>query len=348
MLAAPALANSQVKKITDVLGNTIEISGIPKRILLLDATDYFSVSALIPDPFERIIGWASAVRLDLGATSILEGVEIPQVGSLSPDTLSLEAIVALRPDLVVASNYMLPHGGSAIKTTLGRLSIPVAWTSGYDDALPPDVKLARAMNFWGSILDRQDRAQRFMKQAFTRYNAIRACPVPDHQPRTYMEIQTTYDHCCWAAGRAFFGELFAMAGGDLLAGSDGWGAEISEEGLISLDPEVYIATGGNFAPAHQPAIGPGLDVEMGRRGLARAADRTALRNTTAVQNKRVHGIWNGLISSPLLTPILAEYLAQWLHPERCASLDPKATLESINTFLSRPIPGPLGLSLEGS
>lgn len=347
-LAAPALVRAQPRVITDILGNQVELAGTPERIVLLDATDYFSVSALIPDPFDRIVGWASAARLDLGATSILDTVEIPEVGNLSPDTVSLEAIIALQPDMVVASNYMLPQTGSVIEDTLNRLSIPVVWTSGHDDALSPDLKLARAMNIWGSTLDQQDRAQEILDLAIARYGAVRACAKPNHRPRTYMEIQTTYDQCCWAAGRAFFGDLFDIAGGELLAGSDGWGRQLSEEGLISLNPEVYIATGGNFVPARQPGIGPGLDVTAGRAGLVRAADRVALRNTPAVQNNRVHGIWTGLITSPLLTPILAEYLAMWLHPSACASLDPDATLAKINTFLSQPIPGPLGLSTEAS
>ncbi len=157
---------------------------------------------------------------------------------------------------------------------------------------------------------------------------------------------STYDDCCWAAGSAFWGPLFDMAGGDLLAGSDGWGRKLSDEGLITLKPEVYIATGGSFAPQLQPAIGPGLDPEAGRRGLAKLAARPALAQTPAVRHGRVHGVWSGLITSPILVPVLTECLATWEQPAGCAELDPVATMDKINAFLSEPLPGPLWLSLE--
>lgn len=347
-LAAPRLALAQPVQITDVLGNRVDLPRTPERIVLLDATDYFSVSALVPDPFARIAGWASRARLDLEGTSLLSGIDMPEVGGIAPDSISPEAILALDPDLVVASAYMLPPGQSSLETALADLSIPLMWSGGYDGALAPDRKLVRAMEFWGKVLGVPERAQAVVNFANTRYDAIRACVANGPRPRTYMEIQTTYDSCCWAAGRAYFGDLFDIAGGELLAGSDGWGAQLSEEGLIALAPEVYIASGGNFAPMRQPSIGPGLDPDEGRKGLAKAADRLALRKTPAVKSGRVHGIWTGLITSPLLTPILAEYLALWLHPERCSSLSPGATLGRINEFLADPIPGPLGLSLAES
>lgn len=345
-LAAPRLALAQPVQVTDVLGNKVDLPKVPERIVLLDATDYFSVSALVPDPFARIAGWASRARLDLEGTSLLNGIDMPEVGSISPDSISPEAILALNPDLVVASAYMLPPGHSSLETALAGLSIPLMYSGGYDGALAPDRKLARAMGFWGKVLGVPDRAQAIMNFANDRYDAVRACVANRPRPRTYMEIQTTYDDCCWAAGRAYFGDLFDIAGGELLAGSDGWGAKLSEEGLIAFAPEVYIASGGNFAPGRQPAIGPGLEPDEGRRGLARAANRLALRNTPAVMSGRVHGIWTGLITSPLLTPILAEYLALWLHPEHCSRLSPTETLGRINEFMADPIPGPLGLSLE--
>ncbi len=345
-VAAPHVVRSQTTNIVDVLGNDIEIPKLPERIVLLDATDYFSVSALVPNPFEYIVGWASLARVDLGATTILNGINIAEVGKLSADTVSLESILALKPDLVVASSYMLPPGGSAIQDTLSKFSIPLAWTSGYNDALSPDVKLRRGLRFWGDVLGKQVQARQIIDFANSRYATVRACTDTGYRPRTYMEIQTTYDACCWAAGRALFGDLFDIAGGELLTGSDGWGTQLSEEALIQMAPEVYVATGGNFAPDRQPAIGPGLDTATGRNGLARAADRKALRNSPAVRDGRVHGVWTGLITTPILTPVFAEYLGSWLHPQNCSNLDPSTTLDTINTYLAHPIPGPLGLSLE--
>lgn len=343
-LALPSVLRAQGVATQDVLGNPLALDALPQRIVLLDATDVLALSALLPDPLERVVGWASLARLDLGAETSLKAADLPEVGKLSPDTLSAEAILGLAPDLVVASAYMLPPGvPSPLLALLEQAGIPVVWTSGHDAALPPEQSLRMAMAFWGAVLGQEARATEIAEFGLSRFAAVRACATGP-RPRTYMEIMSTYDECCWAAGRAFWGPLFDMAGGELLAGSDGWGGQLSEEGLAALQPEVYIATGGSYAPQLQPAIGPGLDPAEGRRGLARLADRAALKQTPAVLKGRVHGIWSGLITSPLLVPILAECLGRWLHPGGCAGLDPQATLDRLNTFLSHPLNGPLWLS----
>ncbi|QEW20000.1 ferrichrome/ferrioxamine B periplasmic transporter [Marinibacterium anthonyi] len=344
-LVAPSLARADAIRAVDVLGNVIALDGPARRIVLLDATDAVSMAALVPDPLDRIAGWASLGRLDLGDNP-LKSAAVPEVGKLAPDTLSAEAILGLKPDLVVASAYMLPPGvPSPLLSLLQAAGIPVAWTSGHDGALPPEQSLDRSMAFWGAVLGQGARASRITDFGLSRFAAVRACSGGE-RPRTYMEIMSTYDDCCWAAGQAFWGPLFDMAGGALLAGSDGWGGKLSDEGLVALQPQVYVATGGSYAPQLQPAIGPGLDPAEGRAGLARLAARSALKGSPAVRAGRVHGIWSGLITAPILVPVLAECLGRWLHPEGCAALDPAATLSTLNSCLSHPIKGPLWLSLD--
>ncbi|TNJ43299.1 ABC transporter substrate-binding protein [Phaeobacter sp. B1627] len=344
LLCAPSLARAGGREVVDVLGNVVRLKAAPQRILLLDASDYYMMAALLPDPGGRIVGWASAARLDLGAQAERLGAVFPEVGGISPDTVSVEAILGLEPDLVVTSAYMSPQTAT-LAQHLENAGIPVAWSGDYGQSMGPQEKLQRSLGFWGELLDQQARAGELRDQSMARFDALTAAPAPGPLPRVYMEIMTTYDSCCWAAGRAFWGDLFQLAGGDLLAGSDGWGAQLSPEGLLGLNPEVYIATGGNFAPGLQPAIGPGLDPEQGRSGLRKAADRQGLRNSDAVVQGRIHGIWSGLISSPLFGPLLAECLAKWLHPEHFRELDPVMTLAALNRYFPAPLPGPLWASL---
>jgi iron complex transport system substrate-binding protein len=48
-----------------------------------------------------------------------------------------------------------------------------------------------------------------------------------------------------------------------------------------------------------------------------------------------------------LNPLFVEIAAKWLHPDRCADLDPARTLEDINRrFLAQPVAGPLWVSLK--
>ncbi|MBL3574689.1 ABC transporter substrate-binding protein [Rhodovulum sulfidophilum] len=347
-LAAPRLARAGAGiEARDVLGNRVALPAPPERIVLLDATDLISMAALIAEPGARLAGWASVPRLDLGRAAWLAPEGLPVVGKLSPDTVSAEGILALSPDLVVASAYMLPPGGSVLESVLRAAGIPLAWTGGHDRALPPGDKLDRAMGFWGAVLDRPQTARELAAWGRARFDAVRAA-TSGPRPRTYMEIMSTYDTCCWAAGHAFWGGIFEIAGGHLLEASDGWGAKLGPEGLIAFDPEVYIATGGSFAPELQPGIAPGLDPGQGREGLARAAARPALKDSAATRAGRVHGIWSGLATAPLMAPVLADCLGAWLHPETGANLDPRRTLTALNDRFARPLPGPLWLSLDAA
>lgn len=349
LIAAPAIgfdaSAEQVPQLVDVLGRAVPLARRPNHIVLLDASDLYAVSALIPDASERVVGWASAARLDLGAEAWRLDADFTEVGGISPDTVSIEAILALEPDLVVSSAYMLPPQGSVLQQQLEASGIPVAWSSGYDHAFGPEKKLQRAMAFWGALFDQQTRAAALARFGAQRFTRLASAPKPRPLPRVYMEIMTTYDTCCWAAGESFWGDLFSLVGGDLIAGSTGWGAQISEEALLSLNPEVYVATGGNFSATLQPPIAPGRDLTLGQSGLRKAADRRALRHTDAVRNGRVHGIWSGLISSPVLVPILAEIMAQWLHPEQFSDVDPTQTLAELNSYFAEPLPGPMWASL---
>lgn len=337
-------------KIIDVLGNVIALDALPRRIVLLDATDMMTMAALEENSEDKVVGWASADRLDLGDKTEYFSKTIPEVGKLSPNTLSIEAIVALKPDLVVASAYMLPpNGSSAIVKKLLQFSIPVAWTSGYDNALPPEKLLRKSLSFWGAVLGREQRADQLIKLSLSHLKAVKNCIKGQKKPRVYMEIMTSFNDCCWAAGNAFWGDLFAVAGGDLIKGSNGWGGKLSKEGLIDANPEVFIATGSRFAPEMQPEIGPGFtDLEKTYRGLEKAAQRSALKNTAAVKDKRVHCIWSGLALSPMLTPVLAQCLAKWQHPEACKNIDPTATMAVINEFYAKPLDGHLWASLSES
>lgn len=344
-LAAPRHALAGGIETADVLGTPVSLPRRPQRIVLLDATDILSMAALLPDPAERVVGWASAGRLDLGAMTERLAPSLPEVGKLSPDTVSVESVLALEPDLVVASAYMLPPQGSPLSEILRASGIPIAWTSGHNGALSPELSLRRAMAFWGAVLGEESRAAQITDLGLGRFEAVRACASGSDRPRVYMEVMSTVDDCCWGAGRAFWGDLIEMAGGELLAASEGWSGKFSNEGLIALEPEVYVATGGGFAPDLQPGIAPGLDPAAGRAGLRRVASRIALSGAPALRDGRVHGIWSGLVTSPLLVPLLAECLGRWLQPGGCAPLDPAKTLADLNRFFAHPLQGPLWLSL---
>lgn len=348
----PAAAQQPVS-ITDMAGRDVQLPALPKRIVLLEAHDLLTMSLLHPDPASLVVGWAAVDRLDSEVlqTRLLNGHSVSMVGKLSPDTLSLEGLIGLSPDLIVTTAFMTPHGDDGpLLQRLEELGIPVVFSdtssNTADDqrmAGPVDTMKA-SLRMWGSLLNASEKAEAFITFFERELAGITARIAGEKPVTTYLEVQSTLDDCCWAAGRKVWGELLALAGGQPLPGvSAPWFEKLSLEYLLATPQDAYIASGGGWASGSRPAIGPGVDPELGRQGLQRLIDgRTGFEHLSSVRAKRVYGIWTGLITNQPLNILFVAQTAKWLHPERCADLDPTIILNTINRdFAAFPIEGPL-------
>ncbi|CAO3383005.1 ABC transporter substrate-binding protein [Azospirillum argentinense] len=346
--------------ITDAAGRRVDLTGPARRIVLLDAVDVLSMAVLHPDPSSLIAGWAGVDRFDSDLVRRqydrgAGGGAIPVIGGQTADTLSLETILALEPDLVVATAAMEPGlGDGPLARRIAAAGIPVLFSSaasnrrsGTGAPADPFDDMARTLRMWGAVLDRSARAEAFIAFALDRLAQVGDRLAGAAPTTAYLEVQSTYDDCCWAAGRRPWGDLLAMAGGRNLAAVEApWYAKVAAEQLMIEAPAVYIASGGAFGANLRPGIGPGLDPAAARAGLRRLTKRTGLATLPAVRDGRVHGVWTGLLTVPPLNILFVEAAARWLHPERFADADPAATLDTINRrFLAQPLPGPCWLSL---
>jgi iron complex transport system substrate-binding protein len=363
LAAAPVsavAAAAEPSVVVDVVGRKVAVRRPVKRIVLLDARDVVSMAVLHPDPSSLVVGWAGADTFD---SDVLRrryevragGDAIPSVGGQTAETLSLERILSLEPHLVVATAHMEPAlGGGLLTRRLEEAGIPVVFGNAASNRAPGDgsvtdpiADMAQSLRMWGAILDRRDRAEAFIAFVRDRLAAVAARLQGTVPTRAYLEVQSTYDDCCWAAGRHIWGDLLRRAGGRTLSVVDApWYAKVAPEQLMVEAPDVYIASGGAFGEGIRPAIGPGLDAEAARAGLRRLTERTGLQTLPAVRKDRVHGVWTGLLTIPPLNVLFVEVAATWLHPAAFADLDPADTLAEINRrFLTDPLPGPCWVSL---
>jgi iron complex transport system substrate-binding protein len=255
------------------------------------------------------------------------------------------------PDLIVTTAFMTPGGdANPLVERLRRLDIPVVFSDASSNGLTdnqssdPIAELKASMRMWGAVLGATAKADAFTAFFSRQMTGIAARVSKAPIVTTYLEVQSTLDDCCWAAGRKVWGELLAMAGGQPLPSvSAPWFQKLSLEYLLSTTFDVYIASGGGWASGSRPAIGPEIDPKLGREGLQRLIDgRPGFDELASVHAKRVYGIWTGLISNLPLNVIFVAQAAKWLHPEECADLDPRAILNAINAeFAAFPIEGPL-------
>jgi iron complex transport system substrate-binding protein len=363
--AVPSAAKAGTETIIDAVGREVRLAGPVGRIVLLDATDILSMAVLHPDPSGLVVGWAGVDTFDSDRVRHdyerhPNGGTIQTVGGQTPDSLSIERILTLAPDLVVATARMEPDLGDGLLThRLKAAGIPVIFSNAASNrqsgvgavkdgaAGSPFTEMAQTLRMWGHILERREEADAFLTFVQRHLARIRDTLGARSPTKTYLEVQSTYDDCCWAAGQRIWGDLLAQAGGHNLSAVDApWYAKVAPEQMMIEAPEVYIASGGAYAAGIRPGIGPGLDPARARAGLRRLIERTGFAGLPAVQNGRVHGLWTGLLTVPPLNILFVEVAAKWLHPDLFKDLNPTETLGEINRrFLAKPLPGPCWLSL---
>lgn len=352
----PAAA-AQPVTVIDMAGRAVHLPALPKRIVLLEGHDILTMSLLHRDPASLVVAWAAVDRIDSGLLEkrLLNDHRVSVVGKQSPDTLSLEGLVALSPDLIVTTAFMTPHGDdNPLVEQLKQFGIPVVFSDAASNTAPseqatnPIAELKASMKMWGTLLGEAAKADAFASFFERELIGIRARVSGTNPVTTYLEVQSTLDDCCWAAGRRVWGELLALAGGQPLpAVTAPWFEKLSLEYLLTTPHDVYIASGGGWASGNRPAIGPGIDPALGREGLQRLIDnRPGFNQLASVRDKRVYGIWTGLITNLPLNVVFVAQVAKWLHPNQCADLDPDALLNVINRdFAAFPIEGPMWASL---
>lgn len=216
---------------------------VPQAALALTTTDQTGRRLVLPAPPARIISLVPSVTeilFTIGAQDRLVGVtdfcdypaearRKPSVGGmLAP---SLETMVALRPDLVVATT-----SGNRHETfdQLARLKIPVYLVNPITVADVLDL-LSRL----GRLTDRANAADRAVATLRERIQAVSARVTGRPRPRVLYVLWP--DPLIVPARDALVSELITLAGGDSVTADGGQGyPRYSMEAALARNPEVII------------------------------------------------------------------------------------------------------------
>ena len=276
LLFSSSLASSYPLSMTDDLGRSITLKTEPKRII-----------AMLPSHTETIFALGAGAKLvgidEYSNYPKLETSKIQKVGNgFVPN---LEAIAALKPDLVLADEST----SSKLVQNLEKLGITVYGASA-QTYLETFEKIASL----GRMVNRETNALRLITKMRDEINGITAKIASRPRVSVYFEVDPTP----YAAGPgSFIGEMLTRAGGlNILPVSLGAFPKISPELVVSSNPSVI--------------IGAKLEDLLLRPGWA---------NIMAIKNNRVYdptGEDNDAIVRP--GPRLAtalKILARFLHPD---------------------------------
>jgi iron complex transport system substrate-binding protein len=294
-IPAPARsgAPAEARLFTDVLGHRVEWRTPPRRIVSL-SPNLTEILFAIGCDTTRIVGVTRFCNYPPVAT------KVTRVGGIVDP--SLEAIVVLRPDLVLATR------GNPLEflESLTQLGIPVY-------ALEDRGSLARIFRIIAEIGQVTGQAV----QADSLVYRLQA-RVADVARRTSAAAMTTpprvyfgeLEGALWTAGPgSYIGELIRAAGGENVAADapSAWSA-LSLEAIVTRDPQVYLGTfaGDDTAPRRRAA-------EEGARRLL--ATREGWRETQLGRRPRVFMVQEDrlLRPGPRVVDVLEEF-ARFLHP----------------------------------
>ena len=269
--------------VTDQMGRQVSIEKIPQRIISLTPSNTEILFALgLADRVVAVSDYSDYPP---------EAKEKPSIGGHTP---SLEEIIALSPDLILATDI---HKEEVIPR-LEELGLTVL-------ALVPKTVdgVLDAITLVGEVTRQKEEASMLVAEMQNRIRAVtdKTDGLPEGQrPKVFFAVW--HDPLMAPGSGTFQDDLIDKAGGTNIARNlTGW-VTISLEAVIAANPEVMIAGVGE------------VNAEDVILQFIRTEPR--LRNTDARRNNRVYGVDTDLVSRP--GPRIVdglEQLARMIHPE---------------------------------
>lgn len=332
--------------LSDLRDRRISASAPVSRLTIDDGRYLIALALIHPDPVSLLAGWSGDVNRISPEMFAAFAERWPTLRTLpttpsSADEFSVEAVLGAAPQIALVS-----LGAGPSDTQVAQLEGAGVSVAFIDFFSHPFENQARSLSLIGRLIGRESQADAYnaFRKAKLDLIASRVADIPeDQRPTVFLEAHAgNGPDCCNSPGRGNVGDYIAFVGGrnigaDVLTAPFG---KLNLEYVIDRDPDVYVATGGpHLAKTGGYVVGPQFSGEASRESLRRVTQRRGIASLTAVRNRRVHGLSHQLINSPI-DIVATEALARWVHPERFADLNPRATLDTINTrFLAVPYAG---------
>lgn len=342
---------AQAKIVTDILQRKVEVPENPQRVVLGEGRLLYTLALVEKgNPLQRVAGWPGDLpRYDrqtwVRYSAAFPAIKtIPPVGGTGPGQLSVEKIIALRPDLVILPLYAKkPAAQDSLLTQLEAATIPVIYI---DTRVEPMKNTVPSLRILGEALGDGQKAERFIAFYQRHMDLIRdrlrqANPV---RPRVMLQLHIgRREECCTTASHGNLADLLAWAGGDNIAAgkfSSIFG-QLNPEAVLAARPDFFLATGlGDPQQPGQLQLGPQVTAQAAKQSFTQAlASQTLLAQLPAIRHGKTLAIWHNFYLSPWHL-LVVERVAKTLHPQLFHDVDPNRTLSEMNSeFLPLPETG---------
>jgi iron complex transport system substrate-binding protein len=269
--------------ITDDLGRNVQIEAIPDRIISLAPSNTEILFAL--GLGEKVAGVTDYCNYPD------EAKEKPSIGGFS--TVNIEAVVALEPDLILATER---HSKTVIPALENLGCTVVALSPATLDGV------IESIDFVGEITGTQKEASQLTGNLQNRIDTIKRKTKNIKQEEKPRVLYLTWHDPLMTAGTGTLADdVITTAGGINIAGDISGDNTISLETVIDRNPQIIVASVG---------MGSGEDLPW---QYVQTEER--LKISDAVKNEQVYKINGDLIhrAGPRIVDAL-EIMAQFFHP----------------------------------
>jgi iron complex transport system substrate-binding protein len=223
--------------ITDTLERQVTIKTLPQRIV-----------SLAPANTERLFAigaWHAVVGVTTVDTYPPEVATVHKVGGFVPKSLSIETIISLKPDLVLAAGELQRPTIEALER-LGLTVVAIEDPSSFDEVYA-DITLV------GRLTGHEQEARRVVEEIQSRLEHVRQGVATLPQENHVTVFYEVYDEPLMTVGRTtIIGQLLEMAGGiNVCADLGGRYPQVSAEEVVKRNPSCIPGHTG-----HQLALTP--------------------------------------------------------------------------------------------
>jgi iron complex transport system substrate-binding protein len=272
--------------LTDALRRQVTIKALPQRIV-----------SLAPSNTERLFAvgaGSTVVGVTTADTYPPEVAAVPKVGGFVPKSISIETIVSLKPDLVLAAGELQRPAIEALER-LGIAVVAIEDPGSFDEVYT-------AITLVGQLTGHEQGASQVVEAIQARLARVRQAVATLPQNKRVTVFYEVYDAPLMTAGPStIIGQMVEMAGGiNVFADLQGRYPQVSSEAVVQRNPACILGLKG-----HKLALTP-----------TQIRQRPGWQHITAVQRNCIHLLDDDTIarSGPRLAEAL-EAIAKALYPD---------------------------------
>ncbi|MBX2829924.1 MAG: ABC transporter substrate-binding protein [Rhodospirillales bacterium] len=341
-LMASLPVRAETIEITDLAGRQVNIETPIKRMVISEGR-YISLLALLQptDPVRGVVGMMTPLgwtQPDLERQLFAKfptARDIPLFGGSSADSVSVEKIIDLAPQVAIFG--LSDHGpGAKNAEMIEQLTAAGTQIIFIDFRADPLNNTLPSIEILGRVLQAEDRASDYTEFYQSRLDMIRERVAGIKvRPTVFLQAHPGRFECCWGMAEGMLGPFVGQAGGLNIADAVAPGptAQHTAEFLLTENPDVWIGTASGTVREYRGgalpvALGTGMSADMAADSLARYLAAPEFAALDAVRNGRAHSIWHNFYNSPF-NIVALEAFATWIHPDLFADLNSEQTMQYI-------------------